>query len=51
MTRRVAEKLCTKKNCVDFLSPIEVNFFVLAWRIFGKLPANVSANLDGEFFL
>ena len=24
MTRRVVEKLCTKKACVDFLVPIEV---------------------------
>ena len=25
-------------------------FLVLVWRIFGKLPANVSANFDGKFF-
>ena len=23
---------------------------VLVWRILGKLPANISANFDGEFF-
>ena len=26
MTRRVVEKLCTKKVCVDFLAPISINF-------------------------
>ena len=25
MTRRVVEKLCTKKVCVDFLAPIKLN--------------------------
>ena len=26
MTRRVVEKLCTKKVCVDFLAPIIMHF-------------------------
>ena len=26
------------------------DFFLLAWRIFGKLPANFSAEFDGEVF-
>ena len=32
------------------LCRVDLGWIVLAWRILGKLPSNLSANFDGEFF-
>ena len=36
MTRRVLEKLCAKKVCVDFLAPIGTIFFGIVWHALGN---------------
>ena len=44
------------RDCINFCARgsaerIWGEFFILAWRILGKFPANFSANYDGKFIL
>ena len=47
MTRRVVEKLCTKKVCVDFLAPTDLLEFDFDFHILLEFSYTPGANWEG----